>query len=70
MAEQPGRRLTPRERARREAFQALRERMRAQGYQEVDLMVDVVQANGMAVVVMLPFLVAAAVLFFAVNPVK
>ena len=69
MAEQPGRKLTPREQARREAFQALRERMRAQGYQEVDLMVDVVQANGMAVVVMLPFLVAAAVLFFALNPV-
>lgn len=70
MAENPGRKLSPREQARCEALQRLSERMKEQGYRRVDLVVDVVQANGMAVVIMLPFLVAAAVIFFALNPVK
>lgn len=69
MDEQPRRKLTPREQARREAFQTLSERMTRQGYRRVDLVVDVVRANVMAIVVMLPFLVLAAVLFFARNPV-
>ena len=70
MAENPGRKLSPREQARCEALQRLSDRMKEQGYRRVDLVVDVVQANGMAVVIMLPFLVAAAVIFFALNPVK
>ena len=69
MEQQPGRKLSRREQARLEDFQRLSGQMRQQGYRRVDLVVDVVQANVMAVVVMLPFLVAAAVLFFALNPV-
>ena len=67
MAENPGRKLSPREQARCEALQRLSDRMKEQGYRRVDLVVDVVQANGMAVVIMLPFLVAAAVIFFALG---
>lgn len=69
MEQQPGRKLSRREQARLEDFQCLSGQMRQQGYRRVDLVVDVVQANVMAVVVMLPFLAAAAVLFFALNPV-
>lgn len=69
MEQQPGRKLSRREQARLEDFQRLSGQMRQQGYRRVDLVVDVVQANVMAVVVMLPFLAAAAVLFFALNPV-
>ena len=69
MEQQPGRKLSRREQVRLEDFQRLSGQMRQQGYRRVDLVVDVVQANVMAVVVMLPFLAAAAVLFFALNPV-
>ena len=69
MEQQPGRKLSRREQARLEDFQRLSGQMGQQGYRRVDLVVDVVQANVMAVVVMLPFLAAAAVLFFALNPV-
>ena len=69
MEQQPGRKLSRREQARLEDFQRLSGQMRQQGYRRVDLVVDVVQANVMEVVVMLPFLAAAAVLFFALNPV-
>lgn len=69
MEQQPGRKLSRREQARLEDFQLLSGQMRQQGYRRVDLVVDVVQANVMAVVVMLPFLAAAAVLFFTLNPV-
>ena len=55
MAENPGRKLSPREQARCEALQRLSDRMKEQGYRRVDLVVDVV---------------LAVVLFFALNPVK
>ena len=45
MAENPGRKLSPREQARCEALQRLSDRMKEQGYRRVDLVVDVVQAN-------------------------
>lgn len=68
MEQQPGRKLSRREQARFEEFQRLSGQMRQRGYRRVDLVVDVVQANVMAIAVMLPFQIAAAVLFFTVNP--
>ena len=68
MKEQTCRPLSKRERIRYEAYQVLCERMKEQGYQRVELTVDVVRANLWAGVVALPFLLIAAVAFFAKNP--
>ena len=68
MEERPNRKLSKQEQARYEGYQQLCRSMEKQGYQRVDLTVDVVRANVLAVVIMLPFLAVAAVLFFAKNP--
>lgn len=68
MEERPNRKLSKQEQARYEGYQRLCQRMAERGYRRVDLTVDVVKANVLAVVIMLPFLVVAAVLFFVKNP--
>ena len=56
MEERPNRKLSKQEQARYEGYQQLCRSMEKQGYQRVDMTVDVVRANVLAVVIMLPFL--------------
>lgn len=68
MREKTNRKLSRQEQARCQDYQRLCQSMAERGYRQVELTVDVVQANILALVVMFPFLAAAAVLFLAVNP--
>lgn len=60
--------LSPAEQERKEQFQRTCEEMEAKGYRKKDLTVGVLQANIMALVVMLPFVLAVGWIYFAVNP--
>lgn len=66
--DQKERKLTKAELERKEQFQAVCLEMARKGYRRRDLTVGVVQANVMALVVMLPFLIGLALLFWAAHP--
>ncbi len=67
--EKKERKLTPAELARRERYIEISERLAEEGYKKTELTVGVVKANILAYIVMLPFVVAALIIFFAVNPI-
>lgn len=62
-----GRKLTEKELKRKAHFEVLRAEMQELGYTEKPLIVGIVEANVWAAVIMLPFIIAAGILFFAVN---
>lgn len=61
--------LTFAEQKRKENFERICEKMEQKGYVKRDLTVSVLQANIMAVMIMLPFAVVVFGLFCAVNPI-
>ncbi len=61
------RELTPAEQRRQQAFEALSERMLAQGYRRVELTVSIVKANVFAIVLLIPLLIAGLGVFFLKN---
>ena len=58
------RKLTEKERRRKEKFDALCEEMAESGYAKTDLTVGIVAANLLAFVIMAPFMALALILFF------
>lgn len=58
------RKLTEKERRRKEKFDALCEEMAESGYSKTDLTVGIVAANLLAFVIMAPFMALALILFF------
>jgi len=67
MSRKKERKLSKAEQARREVFDQVSEKMAQDGYQRTDLTVGVLEANVKAIIVMLPFMLIVAVLFFAVG---
>lgn len=61
------RKLTKKELNRKEQFEILREKMQQNGYKETPLTIGILQANIGALIVMLPFAVLTAVIFFMIN---
>lgn len=64
----PSRDLTPAESRRREAFERSSAALIDRGFTRTDLVFGVVQANGLALVVMLPLIGLLGALFFLANP--
>ena len=62
------RKLTEKEKQRKEYFDKIREKMKADGYEEKDLTVGVVKANVMALFLPLPFVALACTAYFRANP--
>lgn len=62
------RKLTPVEQKRKEDFEKLSEEMEQSGYQKTDLTVSVLRANVIAILIMLPFVVATVVIYRIINP--
>lgn len=62
------RKLTSAEKKRKAEFEKLCAEMEQKGYAKKDLTVGVVKANIIAVFIMLPFVIVAALVYFAVNP--
>ena len=62
------RKLTPAEQKRREQFQTICEEMEQNGYEKQDLTIGVLQANIIALVITLPFVVFFVWLYLIVNP--
>ncbi len=60
------RKLTEKELLRKEKFDLLCEKMRADGYEKVDLTVGVVAANLLSILIMAPFMAAVLLIFFAI----
>jgi hypothetical protein len=60
--------LTERERRRKEKFETLCREMEEQGYTAKPMTVGVVKANLLAVLIMLPFVVVFAWIYFLANP--
>lgn len=60
------RKLTPGEQKRKEKFEQVCLELEQQGYKRHDLTVDIITANKMALVVMLPFVVIAVAVYFIV----
>ncbi len=58
------RQLTRAEQRRKDVFDALRERMAAQGYEEHDLTIGLAYANIMAIVVCMPIVIAFEIAYF------
>lgn len=63
------RELTPLERKRKADFERICEEMEQRGYLKRDLTVGILQANMMAVIIMLPFMAAAIGAYYRINPV-
>ena len=63
------RKITPAEKARNEIFLSVSDKMAENGFKRTDLTIGAVKANVLSLVVMLPFALAALIIFFAVNPV-
>ena len=61
------RKLTEKELKRKEQFDILRAEMKKNGYKEKALTIGILQANVEAIIIMLPFVVAAAMIYFHVN---
>lgn len=61
------RKLTEKELKRKEQFDILRAEMKKNGYKEKELTIGILQANVEAIIIMLPFVVAAAMIYFHVN---
>ena len=61
------RKLTEREAARLANFEQEAAKLEAQGYQKKEMTMSVVKANVMAIVLSIPFIVIACVLFFLMN---
>lgn len=61
------RKLTPAEKKRKAAFQALSAELKQQGYQKTDLCFSVVKANVMAIAITFPILIVGILLFFWLN---
>lgn len=62
------RKLTPAEEKRKEYFEKICEDMEQKGYLKKDLTVSVLQANIMAMLIMLPFAIVAVVIYRVINP--
>ena len=60
--------LTPAEQKRKTRFEQVCAEMEQNGYQKRDLTIGVIRANGMAVLIMLPFAAAAGWLYASVHP--
>lgn len=61
------RKLTEKELKRKEQFEILRADMQKNGYKEKALTIGVLQANVGAIIIMLPFVVVTAIIYFNVN---
>ena len=61
------RKLTEKELKRKEQFEILRADMQKNGYKEKALTIGILQANVGAIIIMLPFVVLTAVIYFTVN---
>lgn len=62
------RELTPAEEKRKENFEKLCEEMKENRYQKTDLTVSVLKANVLAIVIMLPFVIVAVLIYRLANP--
>lgn len=62
------RKLTPAEEKRKENFEKLCEEMKENRYQKTDLTVSVLKANVLAIVIMLPFVIIAVLIYRLANP--
>ena len=62
------RELTEKEKQRKEYFDKICEKMKADGYEEKDLTVGAVKANAMALFLPLPFVALACTAYFRANP--
>ena len=67
MAKKKQRVLTPAELKRKEVAEKISSQMMQEGYRKRELIIGVWQANLLAIVVMLPFMVLAWVLFWAFH---
>lgn len=61
------RNLTPAEQKRKADFEKICEEMEQRGYLKKDLTVGILQANIIAVIIMLPFVIAALGIYFIIN---
>ena len=59
--------LTEKEKQRKESFDKICEKMKADGYEEKDLTVGVVEANVVGVLLPLPFAALACIVYFHAN---
>ena len=62
------RKLTEKEKQRKEYFDKICEKMESDGYEKKDLTVGVVKANVMALFLPLPFVALACTAYFRANP--
>lgn len=67
MAKKKERELTKAEQRRKENFEQLKVKLEKEGYQQKNLTISVLRANVMALVLSLPFIILAAVVFFQIN---
>lgn len=61
------RKLSKAEQKRKEQFEAVKEKLKSEGYEEKDLTVGIVYANIMAVVLCLPVIIPLTIAYLAVN---
>ena len=61
------RKLTEAETRRKERFEAVSDKLTSDGFIRQDLIIDVVNANIGAIVVMLPFMIVMGILYYIVN---
>lgn len=67
MSEKKERVLTKAELHRKAEFEEVKQNLEKEGYRQKDLTISIVRANVMAMVLTIPFVVAAAVVFFWIN---
>lgn len=61
------RKLTEKKIKRKDRFDILRKDMQKKGYSEKELIITLKEANGKSLLVTLPFVIAAAAIYYAVN---